>query len=196
MTLMNLTEKYRQENNLSFFQRWKLNRTPDVYYATSLGEVEEKFAESPPRAIKGVNLATLVMVNLNMKKHADDITGTGDDIADMFLKEITKTHYLIRDHTGYEVLATWVPIDSREGKRYQASLGINEAAYVRVPKIYLLFSFDPDIPDLIGTSAGASEKGMPSYRVCSISDTKPNLRRPAAVSESALDFGFPGFQPI
>lgn len=155
MTVINLTDKYLELADPSFYERLKYRHMRlDFYLASSISEVEDHFQKEPPRKrCTGRKSAYVTLENTEIKRVDDDFEYHGLEkflIAEnnwnmidfLSMQAYDKDEFYpifeIKDNT-HSRTAVWMAGSSRDYYELQREFGFNRYNSVIIPEIVLQY---------------------------------------------------------
>jgi|TARA_B100001971_G_C18249066_1_gene576675 hypothetical protein len=147
MTLINLTEEYIRTNKPPFYERIRMACGFDLYWASSLLNIEEHFKEFPPLKkdrFFSQKSAYVLMYNLEIKRMDPDDFDDEDGVSLEFGLDgglLQVPHFILRDETC-EKLGSWMAGKSPQYLSDREEFGFNKKSFVVIPKIYLQYRHD------------------------------------------------------
>lgn len=143
MSVINLSQAYRESGQASYLERIKMFFSLDLYSASSLAAAEDHFAKAPPLKTdpQFEQLAALLILrNLEIKT----LSGNDFGLKNVSLEEIESLSLndcpfsVIQDWTRRRI-AMWASNDPDHYLENKESWGIDHKQFTRIPKVYLRY---------------------------------------------------------
>ena len=117
MTVINISQWALEQKVGTWFERRALRRDPDLFYISTLTEMEDYFAQHPPakEVYPGKKAAYVAFINnMHVKRHFPDVFDEHDGISLAFLNEgLAAPLFDLRDVTA-ERIALWQAGDAAD----------------------------------------------------------------------------------
>ncbi len=146
MTLLNLTEKYKEEMDPPFYKRLMMHFQLDTYYASSFSSIEDGFEAQPPRRKDGLTgdlSAYVLMYNLSVRESEfSNIDIMDENDRNLIDKGYDYPLLLLSDGASHR-LAYWMAGDSSDYLNDRESYGLVMGC-PKVPRVLLQYFHDDD----------------------------------------------------
>lgn len=149
MGMINLSEIYRENFELTFLERILANFQIDLYYASTLASIDEHFNVCPPQK-KDVSMrmysASVLLYDLEIREFDDGFNDKYKTEFDdgLYDKEISLTNtpfFELRDATQNRI-ACWLAGDLNKYKKDKYLFGFDYDRFVNIPIVFLQYVHD------------------------------------------------------
>jgi len=140
MSFINLSQSYIKSTNPSILRRVRMSFVPDLYWTSSLSEIELGFRNNPPRKKAfGFKSAHVLIDKLRVRRLWPDSFDEDDGVSFEGMNQgFCFPNFELSDQTSWR-LASWMAGNSVEYLAAQRKFGFNRERFVKIPRMVLKY---------------------------------------------------------